>query len=78
MLTNILGILVFLTGQNEILTLMKRLQQTFPEKNKKSGGRRSEKRFQSQVKVLASEGMKFSGIVWVMHALISNSSHRGD
>jgi HrpA-like RNA helicase len=56
MLTNIPGILVFLTGQNEILALMKRLRQTFPQNNKQFGGRHSDKRPQSQVKVLASEG----------------------
>jgi len=78
MLTNLPGVLVFLTGQNEILTLMKRLQQTFPQKNKQSEGRRSDKRPQSQVKVLASEGMKVSVIAWAEHSLTLNFSHRGD
>jgi ATP-dependent RNA helicase DHX37/DHR1 len=51
-----LGILVFLTGQNEILTLLKRLKQAFPIKTKQQS-KRADSSSQSQVKVLASEGV---------------------
>lgn len=45
-----------MTGQNEILTLLKRLKATFPDKNSKPEKRYHKERPQSQVKVLASEG----------------------
>jgi ATP-dependent RNA helicase DHX37/DHR1 len=50
-----LGILVFLTGQSEILTLQRKLRQAFPAKFKPE--RRNDKATQTQVRVLASEGL---------------------
>lgn len=52
----VIGILVFLTGQNEILTLLKKLKNTFPQKTKQVA-RRPEKVSESRVKVLASEAI---------------------
>lgn len=46
---------MFLTGQNEILTLLKRLKQAFPVKSKQQS-KRIEGDSHSRVRVLASEG----------------------
>jgi ATP-dependent RNA helicase DHX37/DHR1 len=48
------GVLVFLTGQQEILTLMKKLKAQFPIKTKQQPKKIDK---QTEVKVLASEGM---------------------
>lgn len=47
---------MFLTGQNEILTLLGRLKQAFPAKSKQQS-KRIEGDSHSRVRVLASEGM---------------------